>query len=386
MTTSRAAPRSSPVRTSRRMRALRWASPPRRPSGSWRERPKSSGEISYSSMQRETAAGPSSISAPRASSTSALPALLVAARLPCLATTTPAPRATKAAAVETFMVPLASPPVPQVSTTLSGASTFPAKRRMARAKPTISGTASPLTRSAVRSAAVAAGGALPSMMVSRARSASPSVRGSPLAAFLSVSRSNGSGPQEVLQEIVAAAGQDALGVKLDALDRVLAVPDAHDRAVLGPAGYDEALRHGVGLDHERVVPGGLEVLVQSPVDPLTVVLYLRGLAVDGLSAHDLRAEGLADGLVSEAVAQGGYALADPPDEFHRHPGLVGRARTGRDHYPVGVEPGDLLGRDLVVAPHEDLGPELPEVLDQVVRKGVVVVYDEDPHEQSDFNG
>ena len=41
------------------------------------------------------------------------------------------------------MVPFASPPVPQVSTTFSGASTFPAKRRMARAKPTISGTALP---------------------------------------------------------------------------------------------------------------------------------------------------------------------------------------------------------------------------------------------------
>jgi hypothetical protein len=45
----------------------------------------------------------------------------------------------------------------------------------------------------------------------------------------------------------------------------------------------------------------------------------------------------------------------------------------------------LFGRDLVVAPDEDLGPELAEVLDQVVRKGVVIVYDEDPHVVEDFS-
>ncbi len=50
-----------------------------------------------------------------------------------------------------------------------------------------------------------------------------------------------------------------------------------------------------------------------------------------------------------------------------------------------MEPGDLLGRDLVVAPDEDLGPELAEVLDQVVREGVVVVYDENPHVAEDFS-
>ena len=108
--------------------------------------------------------------------------------------------------------------------------------------------------------------------------------------------------------------------------------------------------------------------------------------MDGLAAHDLRAESLPDGLVAEADAQSGDALADLPDQIHRDPGLVRRARTGRDYYPIRVELGDLLRRDLVVAPHEDLGPELPEVLDQVVRKGVVVVYDEDPHKWSDFSG
>src|SRR3712207_1233104 len=219
-----------------------------------------------------TCSGPSPMSAPRASNTSALPAWLVAARLPCLAIVTPAPRATKVAAVETLMVPFASPPVPQVSTTPSGASTLAAKRRIARAKPTISKTDSPRTLNAVKSAAVAAGGTVPSMMVSSARSASPSVRVSPAAALRSVSRSIrvSSEVQEVLQQLAPAAGEDALGVELDALDREVAMPDAHDRTVLGSRGDNEALRHRVGLDDERVVAGRHEALLQARVDALPV--------------------------------------------------------------------------------------------------------------------
>src|SRR5256885_7302789 len=53
---------------------------------------------------------------PSASSTSAEPHLDVNDRLPCLATTAPAPAATNAAAVEILKVETAPPPVPQVST------------------------------------------------------------------------------------------------------------------------------------------------------------------------------------------------------------------------------------------------------------------------------
>jgi hypothetical protein len=73
---------------------------------------------------------------PSASSTSALPLLLETLRLPCLATTTPAPATTKAAAVEMLKVCSPSPPVPQVSTTMpSGVCTAVNFSRMARALP-----------------------------------------------------------------------------------------------------------------------------------------------------------------------------------------------------------------------------------------------------------
>ena len=51
-----------------------------------------------------------------ASSTSALPQLPLAERLPCLATGTPQAATTSEATVEMLKVPAPSPPVPQVST------------------------------------------------------------------------------------------------------------------------------------------------------------------------------------------------------------------------------------------------------------------------------
>src|SRR5215210_5828501 len=336
-----------------------------------------------SSMHRPTSSGPSPISAPSASRTSAEPDWLVAARLPCLAITTPAPRATNAAAVETLMVPLASPPVPQVSTMCSGALTFSAKRRMARAKPTISPTDSPRTRRAVNKAAVTAGSTVPSMISSSARSASPAERGLPAATFPSVSRSKGLALQEVLQQLPAAPRQDALGVKLHALHGELFVPHAHDDAVFGPAGHGEALGHRIGLDDERVIACRLEALRQTPVHPLAVVQYPRGLAVHGLPAYDLAPVSLPYGLMTEANTQHRDPFRGLLEELQGDAGLVRCARTGRDDYSIRVERGDLLGRDLVVAPDEDLGLELPEVLDEVVRKGVVVVYNQNPHEPRD---
>src|ERR687884_1418086 len=184
---------------------------------------------------------------------------------------------------------------------------------------------------------------------------------------------------------MTAAGQDAFGMELDALHRKLVVPDAHDGAVLRQRGDDQALRHRPGLDDERVVAGRLEALVQAPVDALPVVRYLRRLAVDGLATHYVRPESLPDRLVAEADAEDGDPIRGLLDELYGDAGLLRRARTRRDDYPVRVELEGLFGCDLVVAPDQDLGPELTQILDQVVREGVVVVYNEDPHSSGDFS-
>jgi hypothetical protein len=112
---------------------------------------------------------------------------------------------------------------------------------------------------------------------------------------------------------------------------------------------------------------------------------LRRLAVYGLAAHYLGPEGLSDRLVAQADAEDGDLAGELLDYLDRGAGLLRRARTGRDHYPIWVELEDLFRRDLVVAPDEYLPAQLPEVLDQVVREGVVVVDDQNPHVVEDFS-
>ena len=100
----------------------------------------------------------------------------------------PAPATTKAVAVETLKVPVASPPVPQVSTSISRSvpdsdvctrarvltgDTF---SRITRANPINSSTVSPFIRSATRNAAIWASVAWPDMMASMTANASSRVR------------------------------------------------------------------------------------------------------------------------------------------------------------------------------------------------------------------
>ena len=87
---------------------------------------------------------------PSFSSTSAAPDLDETARLPCLATGTPPPAKTNAVAVDMLKEPLASPPVPTISTAPAGASTATIKLFIAETAPAISSAVSPLAFSATQ--------------------------------------------------------------------------------------------------------------------------------------------------------------------------------------------------------------------------------------------
>ena len=71
--------------------------------------------------------GDNSMAIPSASRTSAEPHFELTERLPCLATRTPAPATTNAAAVEILKVPMQSPPVPQVSTRTGSEAALPVR-------------------------------------------------------------------------------------------------------------------------------------------------------------------------------------------------------------------------------------------------------------------
>ena len=105
--------------------------------------------IPASLTHRSTPSGPSKMFTPRASKTSALPVEPDMARLPCLATCTPAPATTNAAAVEMLNHSLPLPPVPHVSTVSTPGLTCRETSRITDAMPAISSGVSPFMRSAV---------------------------------------------------------------------------------------------------------------------------------------------------------------------------------------------------------------------------------------------
>ena len=119
-----------------------------------------------------TCSGLASRSTPKDANTSAEPESEEKARLPCLATGTPAPATTKAVAVEILWVPWASPPVPTMSMAFSGAVMRFIFARMVAAAPVISSMVSPRNLSAIKNAPICAGVASPDIMMSKAALAS----------------------------------------------------------------------------------------------------------------------------------------------------------------------------------------------------------------------
>jgi hypothetical protein len=151
-----------------------------------------------SSSTRPMPSGVSSMRTSSASRISALPHRDENERLPCLAMRTPAPAATRAAAVEMLNVVSVPPPVPHVSTSwsVSLAGTGTMARRSARTPPATTPGDSRRVLSATSSAAIWTGVALPSMTMENAASASAASSGSgPVARAMSSPRSGpGAGP------------------------------------------------------------------------------------------------------------------------------------------------------------------------------------------------
>ena len=66
------------------------------------------------------------------------------------------------------------------------------------------------------------------------------------------------------------------------------------------------------------------------------------------------------------------------DGLKADPAVLGASRSRRNEHGVGPRGPDAGHVDGVVAVHHRVGPELAQLLDQVVDEGVVVVDDEHP--------
>ncbi len=128
-------------------------------------------------------------------------------------------------------------------------------------------------------------------------------------------------------------------MELHTFDVELAVAQAHHQAVVGLGGDLEHVGHRCPVDHQRVVPGGLERLGQPGEHAGPAVVDERGLAVHDLRGpHHVAAEDLADALVAEAHAE--HRNLRPAKRVMTvvgEPGVLGAARARADEHAVGLE-------------------------------------------------
>src|SRR6185369_3682932 len=235
--------------------------------------------IPASRMQVPTCLASRSILTPSACRTSAAPDLDDSARLPCLATGTPAPATINAAQVEMLNEPEASPPVPTTSTAPGGALTPSILERIVVTAPVISSTVSPRTRSAMSKPPICEGVASPDIMLSKAPAASSRVRLAPVATLAMsalksfamggsgfrvyvggltrghrisrVLRIPGSGNvQKIFQHQMPMLGRNALGVKLFTVDRKRFVHEPHHKPVVGFGIHFQCCRHACPFNHQ----------------------------------------------------------------------------------------------------------------------------------------
>ncbi len=129
---------------------------------------------------------------------------------------------------------------------------------------------------------------------------------------------------------------------------------------------------------ERMVARTGERRGQPGKNTFSIVLDRAGFSMhQRLRPNDFAAKGFTNGLVAETDPKNRRFPGHVPDERHQNPGLVRRARPRRKQNALRLHGLDFLRSHLVVAPHHHFRTQLAEVLDEVVREGVVVVEDED---------
>ncbi len=188
--------------------------------------------------------------------------------------------------------------------------------------------------------------------------------------------------QKILHQLLSRIRQHALGMKLHSFDGELSVAQSHDRAgsiFFRSPGADFQFCRQIFLFHdERVIARSRHGHGQAVEDGFVVVRDRAGLAVHQVrSAHDVAAKSRADSLMSQADAEHRHFAGEVPDQINADAGILRRTRSRRDHDALRLHRLDLSNRDLVVAANLNLRAQFPEILNQVVGKGIVVVENED---------
>src|SRR5688572_10565761 len=126
-----------------------------------------------------------------------------------------------------------------------------------------------------------------------------------------------------------------------------------------------------------MISPGLELAFDAREQRFPVEFYRDRFSVYRFgAADDLAAEMLPDRLVAETNTQDRHATRKPVDHGQRDTGTVRCSGAGRNKYLFRRKRFDFAHRYLVVPENLHFGAEFAQVLDEVIGKGIVVVYDE----------
>ena len=131
--------------------------------------------------------------------------------------------------------------------------------------------------------------------------------------------------------------ENALRMKLHAMDGVMAVRQAHDKAVFSLSSDHKIIWQCVAFDDQRVIARRLKRAIDAAEDRLAFMQDGREFAVDGLRrAHDLAAIGIPDGLVTKADAKDRDCTACGMDQIRQIPASLGVQGPGESTIASGA--------------------------------------------------
>src|SRR5260370_34732867 len=127
-----------------------------------------------------------------------------------------------------------------------------------------------------------------------------------------------------------------------------------------------------------MVARGGEGIRQVAENISAVVMDLARFAMKEFgSADDFAAERGANGLMAKAHAEDGKFSRETFDQLHGNTGLLRRAGAGRNHDAFWLAADNFIDGNFVVSMHFDGATQIPEILGEVVGKGIVVVEKQD---------
>src|SRR5208337_3943759 len=117
---------------------------------------------------------------------------------------------------------------------------------------------------------------------------------------------------------------------------------------------------------------------QAVKDCFVIMRDGAGFAVHQVRSADyMTAKGCANCLMSQEHAKNGDLPCEVADQIDADAGILRSAGARRKYDTLRLQGLDIGDRELVVTANLNLGAEFPEILNQVIGKGIVVVENKD---------